>query len=142
MNHRATIDAPNPSGVCMCGCGERTTISRQSDLRRGWLIGSPVRYIPGHHARRTPEDFTIDEVTGCWLWSRHLNTDGYGQKGDRRVMRHAHIVYWERANGPVPDGLELDHLCRQRSCVNPAHLEPVTHLENIRRGIAARAEGR
>lgn len=57
--------------------------------------------------------------------------------GGRRL---AHKVQWETVHGPVPDGLELDHLCRQRDCVNPAHLEPVTHAENMRRSSVARAE--
>jgi len=47
----------------------------------------------------------------------------------------AHRFYYERINGPIPDGLELDHLCRVHSCVNPDHLEPVTHTVNMRRGI-------
>jgi hypothetical protein len=48
-------------------------------------------------------------------------------------MRLAHIVYWEGEHGPVPEGLELDHLCRNPPCVNPAHLEPVTHQQNMQR---------
>jgi hypothetical protein len=48
-------------------------------------------------------------------------------------MYAAHRVYWERANGPVPDGLEIDHLCYTPACVNPAHMETVTHGENLRR---------
>ena len=52
----------------------------------------------------------------------------------------AHRVYYERHVGPVPEGLELDHLCRNPGCVNPEHLEPVTHAENIRRGYQAKRE--
>jgi hypothetical protein len=67
----------------------------------------------------------------CWLWTSGRNADGYASFGQNGT---AHRWIWIEINGPVPDGLELDHLCRVRHCVNPAHLEPVTHLENIRRG--------
>jgi hypothetical protein len=72
---------------------------------------------------------------GCIIWLGAVNEDGYGNIGkttNRSGM--AHIAAWELANGPVPDGLELDHLCRVRSCINVDHLEPVTHEENVRRG--------
>lgn len=72
---------------------------------------------------------------GCWIWTRAQNY-GYGRWGKRDAdqYRRAHVVIWETFNGPVPDGLELDHLCRVRCCVNPAHLEAVTHRENVARG--------
>lgn len=73
--------------------------------------------------------------TGCWLWTGGLN-DGYGRfrAGGKPVQ--AHVYSYERFVGPVPVGLVLDHKCRVRCCVNPAHLEPVTNEENIRRGDA------
>lgn len=78
--------------------------------------------------------------SGCWLWIGSIRPDGYGQfsvsAGRARV---AHIVAWEMYRGPVPEGLELDHLCRVRSCVNPDHLEPVTHRTNLLRGTGASA---
>ncbi|MEJ7786912.1 MAG: HNH endonuclease signature motif containing protein [Solirubrobacteraceae bacterium] len=58
----------------------------------------------------------------------------YAATGSRR----AHRVYWERENGEVPEGLDLDHLCKQTDCVNPEHLEPVTHQENMRRGCVTK----
>lgn len=70
--------------------------------------------------------------TPCWLWQRSLTSNGYARTFNGRV----HIIYWERLNGPIPDGKELDHLCRERSCVNPAHLEAVTHRVNVKRGMA------
>lgn len=71
---------------------------------------------------------------GCWIWTAGRNRDGYGCFciGNSR-NRLAHRLSYEFFIGPIPDGLCLDHLCRNRGCVNPEHLEPVTHLENMRR---------
>jgi hypothetical protein len=73
--------------------------------------------------------------TGCWLWTGARDANGYGRiaVGNGR-WRSAHRVTYELAVGPVPAGLELDHLCQQRACRSPYHLEPVTHRENMRRG--------
>lgn len=73
---------------------------------------------------------------GCRLWTGYL-TDGYGRVriGGGRFTG-AHQVAWTLANGPVPDGLVLDHLCRRRHCIEPSHLEPVTNRENWARGMA------
>jgi hypothetical protein len=75
---------------------------------------------------------------GCWVWTASLNNMGYPRfnAGDREML--AHRFAYEDVVGPIPDGLELDHLCRRPVCVNPAHLEPVTHRENMRRMVAAR----
>lgn len=88
---------------------------------------------------RLMEKVRIDP-SGCWLWTGHIGKFGYGSFRDdpKRNTRQAHIASYELHVGPVPDGLELDHLCRVRSCVNPYHLEPVTHLENVRRGDLGR----
>lgn len=77
-------------------------------------------------------------IGGCWVWTGCLR-NGYGRLG-RTVggtYRHfqAHRVAYEDARGPVPSGLVLDHLCRNTACVNPEHLQPVTHLQNVRRGL-------
>lgn len=71
---------------------------------------------------------------GCWPWLGRLDPDGYG----RFAHTSAHAVVYRAYVGPVPAGLELDHTCRNRACVNPAHLEPVTHRENIIRSRMAR----
>lgn len=76
--------------------------------------------------------------TGCWVWTASLRRSGYGRYGNKANQRAAHRVSYEAMVGPIPDGMQIDHLCRVPNCVNPAHLEPVTHLENVRRAIAAR----
>ncbi len=71
--------------------------------------------------------------SGCWNWTASLRNGGYGQFRVGDVVNLAHRFYYEHVRGPVPVGLELDHLCRNRTCVNPDHLEPVTHTENMQR---------
>ena len=76
---------------------------------------------------------TIEDENGCWLWQGGKNTEGYGyiRVGGRQISVHR-AAYLDRV-GPIPAGLELDHLCRVRHCCNPAHLEPVTGRENLHR---------
>ena len=79
----------------------------------------------------------VIQENGCWEWiglkqpsDSYLRPDnGYG----RWRGRAAHRVMYEMLVGPIPEGMELDHLCRFKACVNPAHLQPVTHAENVRR---------
>lgn len=75
--------------------------------------------------------------TGCWLWGGGESGGGYGRFWNNGGMRSAHRVAYEDAKGPIPDGLQIDHLCRVPSCVNPRHLEPVTSRENISRSSLA-----
>lgn len=71
---------------------------------------------------------------GCWQWKRSLNSRGYGLISERGVVLLAHRVSYELHVGAIPEGLQIDHLCRNKACVNPGHLEPVTaRLNNLRR---------
>jgi len=78
------------------------------------------------------------EPSGCWIWTGSLNGKGYGQMYWRGRVWAAHRVSYALLGGPLMDGLELDHLCRNRPCVNPDHLEQVTHRVNVVRGWRAR----
>jgi hypothetical protein len=83
-------------------------------------------------------EYAVD-ANGCWIWQQGKRDTGYGRvQRDKRDCL-AHRVYYERFIGPIPTGLTLDHLCRVRTCVNPAHLEPVTLAENKRRGMSPNA---
>lgn len=77
-----------------------------------------------------------DPLTGCWEWLGVRDRDGYGQLsvyvpgvGTRR--RFAHRTSYETFIGPIPPGLELDHICSVRACIHPNHIQPVTHAENL-----------
>jgi hypothetical protein len=114
----------NPSRLCQCGCGAHTTSTRH-------------RFLMGHQSRKPGPRVTVTE-SGCHIWHGATNGVGYGhvKRNGRNIS--AHRAAWEDRHGPVPDGMELDHACRNRGCVNPDHLEPVTHAVNARRGARAK----
>lgn len=76
--------------------------------------------------------------TGCWLWSGAHGKSGYGfyRHPVTRKVGNAHRIVYEMERGPIPEGLDLDHLCRNPACVNPDHLEPVSRSENVNRGVS------
>mgnify|MGYP001593694735 FL=1 len=76
------------------------------------------------------------ELGPCWVWTAAVDSKGYGRFQLNRQNRIAHRVAFELRVGPIPSDLELDHLCRTRNCVNPEHMEAVTHLVNMHRGVA------
>lgn len=94
---------------------------------------SPTKRLTGSARARILQ--RTDRGGNCWLWIGRLNSYGYAEiKVDGSPYRMAHRVAYEAWVAPIPEGLQLDHLCRVRHCVNPAHLEPVTNRENTMRG--------
>lgn len=82
------------------------------------------------------------ELGPCWIWTGACSASGYGHLGagghDGKTIL-AHVVVYEQCVGPIPDGLELDHLCRVRRCCRPDHVEPVSHQINVLRGASVAA---
>lgn len=78
----------------------------------------------------------VDKTGECWTWTAYINPFGYGRYWTGSTTSVAHRVSYEAVKGNVPEGFDLDHLCRVRHCVRPDHLEPVTRRENIRRGVS------
>jgi hypothetical protein len=77
----------------------------------------------------------VNPMTGCWLWTARIDASGYGRLNrGPGVSPMAHRFAYEEFVGPIPGGMQLDHLCRTRRCVNPEHLEPVTNRQNALRG--------
>jgi hypothetical protein len=101
--------------------------------RTGQPLSAPVRrYVRGPVADRllawsTPTD------TGCRLWTGHTYSNGYGRMNVGGRARLVHRLSYTEFVGPIPDGLEIDHRCRNKLCIEPAHLEPVTRAMNLLR---------
>lgn len=150
--------------TCDCGCGETPPLAPRTDAAKGWVRAQPRPRLPGHYRRprvadpdftrpsgraddaawgdeRLPDRFWEkvypEPNTGCWLWGA-ADTRGHGVfwLSLLKELHYAHRVAWRALVAPIPDGLEIDHLCRQRCCVRPDHLDVVTHRINVTRGDA------
>lgn len=144
----------NSSGLCSCGCGGKTNLASKTDPRRGWVKGEPISYLRGHAAWKsrgplwTEGPIPVDrpDLGPCWIWQRDFNEQGYPTGGFARFGKSpgaklAHRALFEQHVGPIPDGMELDHLCFTPACVRweaapgapSPHLEVVTPVENLAR---------
>lgn len=83
---------------------------------------------------RLRKKYTICKESGCWEWTAAVQSNGYGRVWYNGKVQYAHRVMYERNVGTIKEGMDLDHLCRNRKCVNPDHLEQVTRSENLKRG--------
>ena len=128
------------SGLCECGCGEATTIAQRTDHKRGWVKGKPIRFHKGHNHRKGFKWAACSTGYGtpCWIWQHAKNHAGYGVTTVSGTSTLAHRASYQMYVGSIPLGLQLDHLCRVRACVNPDHLEPVTGTVNVRRSAVAK----
>lgn len=127
--HRAQWTAAGVEhGFCLCGCGEQTRVATTNSRQRGTLAGEPVEYRSGHATRGRWmvgwDERDCGYETPCWVWRGRVDKKGYA--GHRKV--------YQRLREPIPRDVDLDHLCRNPSCVNPDHLEPVPRTVNLRRG--------
>jgi hypothetical protein len=85
--------------------------------------------------KRVEDKILVNDDTGCWEWQGCTNSNGgYGRVYFGRRSQVVHRYVYELLKNQIPEGAELDHLCYNRICCNPEHLEPVTHRENMRRG--------
>lgn len=113
-------------------------VSHWHQWRRGVEL-RPIRAWGRPAEERFREKVEFGEPHECWRWIGSSSNGGYGALRVGRTSVPAHRFSYELHVGPIPDGLHIDHLCRNPSCVNPAHLEPVTPQENALRGIGPSA---
>jgi hypothetical protein len=125
--------------LCQCGCGQPAPLAKKTDASNGRVLGQPQRFINGHGRRRPLWDRFREKVEfrmgDCWTWLASTGSHGYGQIGSGvgKEMRLAHVVSYEFFVGPIPERMDLHHLCENPACVHPLHLEPTTRKDHIQR---------
>jgi hypothetical protein len=139
--------------LCECGCGNEPPIYNQTNRARGIIKGEYARFVRGHGGQNkaannkrlkfswTPEDHGYE--TECWTWDWSLTGIRPGVVGYPTVMIdgekiRVHRAMYEAEHGSMPEGHDIDHLCRNTRCVNPSHMEAVPHAENVRRGVGVK----
>lgn len=137
MQPQYTTESPKVCSIPGCGRPHSTRGYCYRHYRRWWKWGDAI------HERTRPTLDTlfwarVHKTEGCWQWTGNVAPNGYGRIGNRLYCAHRYA--YALLVGTIPDGKQLDHLCRNRSCVNPAHLEVVTRRENILRGVGITAQ--
>jgi hypothetical protein len=127
--------------LCACGCGQ--VVGEWGITKFTQPAADEGLFVKNHHTRLLHRTYKVDARTGCWVWQGSLHPKtGYPNRVSRNGRRIAPMRFeYERRFGPIPDGLVPDHLCRNRTCVNPEHLQPVTPTVNGERALRARRIG-
>lgn len=135
MSPQCTI----PSVCAAPGCSKPTHGNKKLCPMHGWRLRHHGSFdIPECHPSKGVYSVhpIVDEVTGCHNWPGAMDGNGYGNLNRNGRVTKAYRWYWIQRHGEIPKGLQLDHICRNRRCCNPDHLELVTPAENTRRGMA------
>lgn len=115
---------------CQKGVRTRNAIYCAKHYLKVWRTGTtePLAKMPWRE--RLAAIIAAHSADECWPWTGRLDRDGYGRAGGNKA---AYRLAYEHLVAPIPEGLEIDHLCRNRACVNPSHMEPVTRRANAQR---------
>ncbi len=136
--HRGRASREGPCSIegCDAKIKAKGLCVHHYDRQRREALGLPVKlpWVERFWSR-------VEKSEGCWIWRGATTELGYGHVRIENRDYKAYRVSYELMLGPIPPGLVLDHVCSNPSCVNPAHLEPVTHAENLRRGSGASRQG-
>jgi hypothetical protein len=127
-----TLKVAHQDGLVLEGFADKGLTYPSADalrLRGPRMHGTPVERLARSY---------IVEASGCWRWIKGRTTSGYGHFWFEGTYYQAHLIVYIVKIGPLPVGLEPDHLCRNRWCVNPADIEFVTHAVNMQRGTRTR----
>jgi hypothetical protein len=123
------------TGACPCGAPIKARGLCENCYARARRTGVKVNPRPTNQ-QRLLQYLTVNDESGCWEFTGALRRDGYAMLGWHGRKHYVHRISYQLFVGPIPDGLTIDHLCRNKACANPQHLEPVTPMENTRRATA------